>query len=212
MNKKALALIAIITAAAISGGYAYQTLYEIEDVEVHVRDSNVTIDNSTVTFGENITFANPPTPEPTPKPEPSPTPTPTPQPTPTPTPTIKRLTATYWEYERFDTIVIGNYYIGAGLGNIWVDVKVNVVNNQYGESFTLYNEYFYAVLANGTQIQTYQGHGVYAIGKTFSSIEIHYRLNAIFTLRFRMPENTTDYTITYVGNLSGFEITWQKQA
>lgn len=72
MNKKTLAAItAIVLAASIGTAVGYQTFYEL---------SNVHIDNSNVTLGENVTITNPPTPQPEqPKPsdhkaEPTPTP------------------------------------------------------------------------------------------------------------------------------------------
>lgn len=58
MNKAAVALIAIIIVAAISGSYAYTNFYAIKDSDVTVSNSNVTISNSTITFGENNTFTN----------------------------------------------------------------------------------------------------------------------------------------------------------
>ncbi len=60
MNRKVLILIAIITVAAISSAAAYSNYYAIEQANVDIRDSNVHIENSNVTLGENVTITNPP--------------------------------------------------------------------------------------------------------------------------------------------------------
>lgn len=93
MNKKALAAVIIVIAAAVSSAYAYQSFYLVENADVHIRDSNVIIDNSNVTLGENNTFTN--TPEPTITPEPTTQPTPQPTPTPAQATTINKTFIVY---------------------------------------------------------------------------------------------------------------------
>jgi hypothetical protein len=110
LNKKALSIIAVIALiTAGSGAYAYSNSFTINDADVQIGASNVTIDNSNVTLGQNNTITYPdatPTPEPsaTPKPTATPTPTqvpvqPTPAPTatPTPVPVYIPINITYWE-------------------------------------------------------------------------------------------------------------------
>jgi hypothetical protein len=88
LNKKTLAVITtIILAMSATGTYAYSNIYSINDADVQVSNSTVTINNSTVIFGENNTFPNLPddvqsesTSTPTASSEPSkPTPSPTSQ-------------------------------------------------------------------------------------------------------------------------------------
>ncbi len=70
MNKKTLAaIIAVIIATSIGTGIGYQTFYELSNVDASIRDSNVIIENSNVTFGENVTITNPPSIPPTEKSE-----------------------------------------------------------------------------------------------------------------------------------------------
>lgn len=61
MNRKTLiGIIAIaLAASAGTGVYAYTNYYAITGSQVDVSDSNVTITNSTVTFGEDNTFLVP---------------------------------------------------------------------------------------------------------------------------------------------------------
>jgi hypothetical protein len=70
VNKKVVALIAVIVAASVGTGIGYQTFYEIEQADVQVKDSNVYIQDSNVTLGENASITNLPTPTPKPTPPP----------------------------------------------------------------------------------------------------------------------------------------------
>jgi hypothetical protein len=43
---------------SVTGTYAYTNIYSINDAEVQVSNSTVTVNNSTIIFGENNTFPN----------------------------------------------------------------------------------------------------------------------------------------------------------
>jgi len=93
MNKKVLAIIsAIIIVIGLSGVVAYQTLYNLSNINANISNSTATINNSTINIGENNTIIYPnstPTPTPTMTATPSPTTVSTTTPSPTPEPTIQ---------------------------------------------------------------------------------------------------------------------------
>ena len=152
MNKKALAIISVIIVAAISSAYAYNNLYLIEDAEVHISDSNVTITNSTVTFGENTTITNP-----TPQPRTESTPTPTPAPTPTPLPNASKTFIVYRWNETHGTVtreMFDEYAAWRTLAKLTLVFTYKLGKEGfvayydfYGQGFTVVSEHFENMLS-----------------------------------------------------------------
>jgi len=101
LNKSIVILIAIVVIATVSSALAYSNFYLVEDSDVEIRDSNVTITNSTVTYGENVTVS--PTPQPVQPVQPTQNETQTEEyPTPSPVP-IENVTKTFIVYRWNET-------------------------------------------------------------------------------------------------------------
>jgi hypothetical protein len=171
MNKKLLVIIlALLSIGSIGGVTAYQTFYNLDNIQAVINNSNITIgENNTITYlnptptisdiisDNSMTIKQPnqaqsiSEPETTAIPTVTPIPTATPKPTPKPTPIAEQITITYNQTKMYTEPSMYNGTVKH------IGITITISNTTVG----LYNSFFYLLDANGQPLPTYWYKGGY---------------------------------------------------